>query len=395
MPDIHQRKNYLVCDKVLTDVLARSDVPDQPLAPQEPLFDISNSKPLVTVIVPLFNEPIYVIDAITSLKRQSYPYFEVLIVDDASTDESHGIAHEAIQGDPRFQLVKHDENRGVNAARNTGLNLAKTPFITFLDADDILLQDAIEGRLGKFIDVYEERVGGVFGGIKHGPEMVTADTVLESTKWSKPSQTFISAEGECPFNSHAPLLRKDVLVHLGGFDEDMRAGAEDWEMWQRMLRHGYVFIPYTKFVGIYRARHKSRVRQMPKGHTELGLQLIRDAFAPMPSDKITPATPFVFTRPVSDYRAEMIRLKRLISYGAMAYMRDPDEFSWFLDEVPADVWHYAKYHFDVLEHTKAAIIRYLAATPETASQLSEKTTRIALSVIGAFSDATSNTKTSD
>lgn len=386
LPDPDQVKNFQISDDVISAALERTPADAAP--PPTPLSDVDllSEVALVTIVIPLFNEPVFLPAAIESLKRQSYQNFKAVIVDDASTDSSRMVARKTIEGDGRFELVEHAENRGVNASRNTGLAHADTPFITFLDADDFLLPSAIEGRLATLATAHQDHIAGIYGGILHAPETAALEDYPETRKWNGAPKTFISAEGECPFNSHAPLMRTAVLRRLGGFREEMRAGAEDWEMWQRMLRHGYVFLPHNEIIGIYRARHESRVRQMPQEHTELGLQIIDEAYQPLAKEAIVAETPFVFVRSVADYRAEMTKLKRLISYGAMAYMRDPEHLSWFVEKIPADVWQYADYHFDISKLVEAGIVRYLAATPETATQLEPKIKELAMRIVRALSD---------
>lgn len=385
LADGAQMENLRQSDEILSQLLDHTPLPKTILKPQRQIFEPSSETALVTVIVPLYNDPIYLPQAIASLKAQSYRNFKAIIVDDASTDQSQSVARGVIKGDPRFELVEHEDNRGVNAARNTGLKRSETFFVTFLDADDFLLPSAIEGRLGKLISESQNRVAGVYGGITQAPETVSIESYSEKRQWTGDPKTFLSAEGECPFNSHAPLLRTDVLRRLGGFDEKMRDGAEDWEMWQRILRHGYVFLPYNEVVGVYRARQESRVRKLPQEHTALGLKIIDAAFQPLATSSVISGTPFVFTRPVSDYRAEMAKLKRLVNYGVMAYMRNPKQLSWFAQNIPTDVWDYAEYHFDIVKYVEASIIRCLGATPHTASTLATKINKLASRYVAELS----------
>lgn len=93
------------------------------------------SAPLISVIVPVHDVRDHVAACIASLRAQTLPDFEVIVVDDGSTDDSAQVALRAIDGDSRFRLVRQD-NRGLSGARNTGLNLARGAFIAFVDSDD-------------------------------------------------------------------------------------------------------------------------------------------------------------------------------------------------------------------------------------------------------------------
>ncbi|MDQ1137103.1 glycosyltransferase involved in cell wall biosynthesis [Microbacterium sp. SORGH_AS 1204] len=97
----------------------------------------------VTVIVPGFDVAGYVEEALDSLRAQTHPDWAAVLVDDASTDETTRIFADAAAADPRFRVVRHDTQRGLGAARNTGLALADTPYIAFLDADDRMRPDAL------------------------------------------------------------------------------------------------------------------------------------------------------------------------------------------------------------------------------------------------------------
>ena len=99
--------------------------------------------PLVSVVVPVHNRADVVGDAIASLMQQSFGDFEVIVVDDGSTDQSAEIALRS--GDGRVRLVRHERNLGIPAARNSGLDAATGAFIAWLDSDDL----ARPGRLAE------------------------------------------------------------------------------------------------------------------------------------------------------------------------------------------------------------------------------------------------------
>ena len=105
----------------------------------------------VTVIVPGFDVADYVSESLDSLRAQTHPDWAAVLVDDASTDETARIFADAAAADSRFRVVRHDSQRGLGAARNTGLALVDTPYIAFLDADDRMRPDAL-ARLTATLD---------------------------------------------------------------------------------------------------------------------------------------------------------------------------------------------------------------------------------------------------
>lgn len=110
-------------------------------------------EPRISVIVPMYNCAPYLRECIDSLKAQTFGDFEVLCVDDGSTDDSLSIAEEASAGDDRFRFFKLDENGGQSAARNVALDNARGTYVVLLDADDCFVSEALE----KLIDRAERQ----------------------------------------------------------------------------------------------------------------------------------------------------------------------------------------------------------------------------------------------
>lgn len=96
------------------------------------------SRPLISVIIPIYNVEAYLRECLNSVISQTYGNWECIMVDDASTDESARIAEEFCNADPRFRLLRHTQNRGLSAARNTGLDNAAGVLVTFVDSDDFI-----------------------------------------------------------------------------------------------------------------------------------------------------------------------------------------------------------------------------------------------------------------
>lgn len=91
--------------------------------------------PFFTVIIPLYNKEKYISEAIESILNQTFTDFEVLIINDCSTDKSVEIASKFVS--EKVQIIHHEKNRGLAATRNTGIKKANSNYVTFLDADDL------------------------------------------------------------------------------------------------------------------------------------------------------------------------------------------------------------------------------------------------------------------
>ncbi|MET0782137.1 MAG: glycosyltransferase family 2 protein, partial [Microbacterium sp.] len=109
---------------------------------------IAPVRSVVTVIVPGFNVAPYAAEALDSLQKQTLTEWTAILVDDESTDGTADIFERAAKADARFRVVRHARQVGLGAARNTGLDLVETPFLGFLDADDVLTPTALERLVG-------------------------------------------------------------------------------------------------------------------------------------------------------------------------------------------------------------------------------------------------------
>ncbi len=117
---------------------------------------MGNIKDLVSIIVPAYNAEKYIAGMIRSVLNQTYPHFEVIIVDDASEDQTVQIVRSF--ADRRIRLISHKYNRGVSAARNTALNAAKGRWVAVLDADDQWRPN----RLERIVHVIRKSSEGLF-----------------------------------------------------------------------------------------------------------------------------------------------------------------------------------------------------------------------------------------
>lgn len=116
----------------------------KPMSPRSSKAD--GSKPLISVIVPIYNTQAYLSECLESIQRQSYSHLEVIMLDDGSADRSSSIAQEFARDDSRFRYY-WQTNGGQSAARNAALQLAAGDFLSFVDSDDALAPDAYRDLL--------------------------------------------------------------------------------------------------------------------------------------------------------------------------------------------------------------------------------------------------------
>ena len=102
--------------------------------------------PFISVIVPIYNVERYVKICIGSILEQTFQDFEIVIVDDATPDNSYKICRELYGDNEKVRIVRHKENQGLGPARNTGIANARGKYVYFVDSDDILTPRALENR---------------------------------------------------------------------------------------------------------------------------------------------------------------------------------------------------------------------------------------------------------
>jgi Glycosyl transferase family 2/Protein of unknown function DUF115 len=229
----------------------------------------------VGVVVPTYRDSEFLAAALQSVRSQTYPHWRCVVVDDASPDDVATVVRPYRTVDHRIELLRHAANRGLPAARNTGLRHLDTDLVMFLDADDLLVPGALEDAVATFKPLWHDlAIAGVHGQLIRVPEeAVPADLEAWSGTFKRPLIDWIDYRGECPFSVHAVVSRRALIDVAGGFDESMRGGAEDWDLWFRLLRHGYRFAANENLVGAYRLRQTSMFRDQQTTHVAQAVKL--------------------------------------------------------------------------------------------------------------------------
>ena len=208
--------------------------------------------PKTSVIVPCFNQAQYLDECLESVLNQSFQEWECIIINDGSTDNTIEVASTWEKEDSRFKLITI-ENAGVSNARNIGIKNSNSKFIMPLDADDRLaplyLEKAFEEiNLNKYSVVY---CNAQYFGKKTGLMPVSFKSLKNLLL---KNEIFVSA-----------LFKKRDFFSIGGFDENMDKGYEDWEFWINLLSKkngGVIQLDYIGF--FYRIKKNSRNQNVMK-----------------------------------------------------------------------------------------------------------------------------------
>ncbi len=193
-----------------------------------------NMLPKISVIIPTYNRRHLLPFAIQSILDQTYTDFEIIVVDDASTDGTKEVLSRF--KDKRIRYIRHGENRGISAARNTGIHASKGDFVAFLDDDDTHLPGKLMSQLN-IIESSDLNVGLVYVGIQYVDEYGNPIGI------SLPSKSIWYGLSHSDFiGGQTPLVRKKCFDEIGVFDEDLPY-FEDRDMWLRLSdKYKFTFV---------------------------------------------------------------------------------------------------------------------------------------------------------
>jgi glycosyltransferase involved in cell wall biosynthesis len=187
----------------------------------------------VSVIIPSYNSARFVAQAVDSVLAQTYPDFEVIVVDDGSTDDTQ-VVLAAYSG--RIRYIRQ-ENRGLAGARNTGFLASRGDYLLFLDSDDLIHPD----KLALHVSLMEAEPAS--GLVYSAWQQINADgtQVLGEVRPNRQGQLLKELlRRHFFFFASAAVLRRECLERVGLFDESLQ-WSEDADMWLRLARAGYAF----------------------------------------------------------------------------------------------------------------------------------------------------------
>ncbi|MEO1377959.1 MAG: glycosyltransferase family A protein [Cyanobacteria bacterium J06635_10] len=204
-------------------------------------------KILVTIVLPAYNASEYLAETLKSVLQQTYTNFELLVIDDGSTDDTADIVHNLSQQDSRVKLISQ-QNQGVSVARNIGINMAQGEFIAFLDADDLWLPNKLTAHIQHLSA--NPNLGLSFARV----EFMTFDGKATG-KYSNPhfrniTQKNLYEENPAITPSNA-VFRRIALQQVGGFDGDL-SGVADAELFLRIKCHGWEVEGIDEVLVLYR-----------------------------------------------------------------------------------------------------------------------------------------------
>lgn len=221
------------------------------------------SAPAVSVLLPVRNEERHLPAALDSLFRQSLADWELVAVDDGSTDGTAGILAEAARRDSRVRVLRRPPE-GVAAALGAGLAACRAPLVARMDGDDICHPRRLE-RQTAFLR--EHRAVTVLGcGVRHFPRPSLQGGMRDYEKWQNALLTDEEIRRdlfvESPFAHPSVLFRRDAVSAAGGYRKT--AWAEDYDLWLRLAASGARFARVPEVLLFWRDRPERLTRTAPE-----------------------------------------------------------------------------------------------------------------------------------
>lgn len=186
----------------------------------------------ISVIIPCYNAELYLSDCLNSVINQTYQNFEIIAVDDGSSDNTAIVLNQYQQRYADKMIVLSVSNKGASIARNLGLKIASGDFVQFLDADDLLVENKFENQLK---------------GFEPGIDWVVSDRVYKNKDLTKVLNTFYFNEiEETPLETAVkkiiitcnPLYKRAPVLAVNGYNEQLKA-AQDWDFNLRIVLAGF------------------------------------------------------------------------------------------------------------------------------------------------------------
>jgi glycosyltransferase involved in cell wall biosynthesis len=208
---------------------------------------------MISIVMPVYNGSAYLTHAIESIRWQTFSEFELIVVDDGSTDDTAEIALAQAAQDRRIRVI-HSHHAGNSAARNIGGQTARYPWIAVMDADDVALPERLEKQLAAV--TANPRIVALGTAVYH---MTTSGKVLSVSQHGPASVAEFEERrrtgADVNLNHPTALLKREVWKAVGGYDVRLQA-CVDFEMFDRMAEYGPI-LALTEPLLYYRIHHQS------------------------------------------------------------------------------------------------------------------------------------------
>ena len=219
-----------------------------------------DSQPQISIIVPCYKQAHYLDTSLKSVLDQSCKSWECIIVNDGSPDQTETVAQKWCEKDARFRYLKK-ENGGLSSARNAGIAVAKGDFILPLDADDLLHSNYLKETIAVFNANKKVAIVGCYS-------IFFKESINNVVMVHKPKGNSYKSLLYVNQLVATSLYKKEHWIEVGGYDESMKDGFEDWDFWLSVTKRGYKYHILPKPLFYYRKATQSMLVQTIKTKAE-------------------------------------------------------------------------------------------------------------------------------
>ena len=215
--------------------------------------------PFFSVVIPVYNKASTLVRAVESVFRQGFRDFEIIAVDDGSSDDGLNILNRMSKEHENLRVL-HQRNSGVSAARNSGIKAAKGQWVAFLDADDFWMPDMLHEFYALIAEYPEVGMVGTNYYSQRGSKLIAYQVCSKH----EISRFLTFGPLRIPFNSSCHAVRRDVLLEIGGYDENL-SYYEDAHLMFRIADKRDVAVSY-KPLAVYTTDGNGKLSQ--KGYLQ-------------------------------------------------------------------------------------------------------------------------------
>jgi len=219
--------------------------------------------PLVSVIIPCYNGEEFIREAIESVISQTYQKWELIVIDDGSTDNSKEIVDKYRTGQ-RIKCIQHDTNKGIAKASNTGIKLARGDYLAFLDQDDVWLPNKLEVQVN-CLKNQQEDIGMICTGMVFTDEKLKPQRIFKGFRDDDQKELVKNIYLQPTNSASVMMVKKRCFSQLGFFNESLHGWA-DFEMWMRIASQ--YKIKYIREAVVKKRMHTENWQNLPKVRKE-------------------------------------------------------------------------------------------------------------------------------
>ncbi|MCL9809091.1 glycosyltransferase family 2 protein [Flavobacterium luminosum] len=213
---------------------------------------------LVSIVVPCYNQAHYLKESLQSVLDQTFSDWECIIVNDGSPDNTKEVSKTWVKKDSRFTYLEK-QNGGLSSARNAGIQIAKGEFILPLDADDILHPDYLQ----KAVPLLKENKHlGIVSCFSNFFYQNTSNVVFQLKPIGSTWEDLLFVNQLIATS----LFKRECWEKVGGYDERMKKGFEDWDFWLSVTKKGYHYEIVHEFLFFYRKAKISMLQNTVSNH---------------------------------------------------------------------------------------------------------------------------------